>query len=72
MELVQQVSTAQVDADHILQGARHEEVLLLQPQFLAAYFVVVWIKHLGDVFRVLLSSTNNTTKPVPDSVHSTV
>ncbi len=39
------------DAQHVLQRTGHEEILLLQPQFLALGLLVVGIQHLGDIFR---------------------
>ena len=39
------------DAQHVLQRAGDEEVLLLQPQLLALDRLVVRIEHLGDVLR---------------------
>ena len=36
-------------ADHVLQRAGDEEVLLLQPQLLARLGLVVGVEHLGDV-----------------------
>ena len=37
-------------AEHVLQGAAHKEVLLLQPQTAALVGAVVGIKHLGEGF----------------------
>ena len=37
------------DAQHVLQGARHKEVLLLQSQFFALNLLIVRIEHLRDV-----------------------
>ena len=37
------------DAQHVLQRARHEEVLLLEPQLLALDLLVVRIQDLGQV-----------------------
>ena len=39
------------DAQHVLQRAGDEEVLLLEPQLLALDLLVVRIEHLGDVLR---------------------
>ena len=38
-------------AHHVLQGTGHEEILLLEPQLLAAQLLVVRIEHLADVLR---------------------
>ena len=38
------------DAQHVLQRARHEEVLLLEPQLLAARLLVVRVEDLGEIF----------------------
>src|SRR5215831_6967947 len=43
-----------MDANHVLQRAAHEEILLLQAQCLALGHLVVRIKHLGDVLRLHL------------------
>ena len=43
-----------VDADHVLERAGHEEVLLLEPQPLAPHHLVVGVEDLGDVLRVHL------------------
>jgi hypothetical protein len=40
---------AQVDAQHVLQRAGDEEVLLLEPQLLALDLLVVRVEHLGEV-----------------------
>ena len=39
------------DAHHVLQGTGNEEILLLQPELLAADVLVVGIENLGQVFR---------------------
>ena len=51
-ETLDAFGTLQVDADHVLQRARHEEVLLLQPQAFACRRLVVRIQHLGQIFRI--------------------
>lgn len=38
-------------AQHVPQRARHEEVLLLEAQFLALLRFVIGVKHLGQVLR---------------------
>jgi len=38
-----------VNAHHVLERARHEEVLLLEPQDLAGLGLVVRVEHLGEV-----------------------
>jgi hypothetical protein len=43
-----------VDPDHVLQRARHEEVLLLEAQPLAPHELVVRVEDLGDVLGVHL------------------
>ncbi len=43
-----------VDADHVLQRAGHEEVLLLEAKPLAPQHLVVRVEDLGDVLRVHL------------------
>ena len=42
------------DAEHVLQGAGHEEDLLAEPQALALLHLVVGIEHLGEGFRLHL------------------
>ena len=37
-------------ADHVLQGAAHKEVLLLEPQAAALVGAVIGIEHLGEGF----------------------
>ena len=49
MELVHGQLLCAQDAQHVLQGARHEEILLFEPQFLAAQLVIVRIEHLAQV-----------------------
>src|SRR5262245_46703840 len=44
-----------MDAHHVLQRARHEEVLLLQTQALAGGRLVVRIQHLAQILRVDLA-----------------
>jgi len=49
MELIERPAQPQVNADHILQRAGHEEKLLLEPQLLALEVLVVRVQYLGDV-----------------------
>ncbi len=51
VKLVERLPTHQVQADHVLEGARHEEVLLRETQRLADVRLVVRIEHLRDRFR---------------------
>ena len=44
-------------AQHVLQGAAHEEVLLLQAQPTSFIGAVVGVKHLGEVSLPTFSST---------------
>ena len=36
---------------HVLERARYEKILLLEPELLAAGLLVVWIEHFTQVFR---------------------
>ena len=47
-------------SDDVLQGGGHQEVLLLQAQFLALEEVVVGVEHSGDVLGIV---------PVNDSIN---
>ena len=40
-----------MQADHVLQRAGDEEILLRQPQSLARFGLVIRIEHFGDGFR---------------------
>ena len=51
VEMVQRFFALEVDANEVAQGARDEEVLLLQAQLLADGRLVVRVKNLGDGFR---------------------
>ncbi len=42
--------------DHVLQAGRSQEILLAQPQFLAAFGGVVGVEDHGDVFRHVLGA----------------
>ena len=51
VESLQRNLLAAHDANHVLQGTRDEEVLLLEPQFLALDGLVVGIENLGEILR---------------------
>ena len=50
-KLIERQTLTTHDAQHVLQRARDEEVLLLEPELLALQGLVVRIEHLGQVFR---------------------
>ena len=51
VEVVEPAALQQVDANHVLQRARDEEILLLQSQLLAGLRLVVRVEHLRDRLR---------------------
>ena len=54
VELVERPFQQQMDANHVLQRAAHEEELLLEAEGLALDDLVVRVEHLGDVLRMHL------------------
>ena len=48
VELVERLPAQQVQPDHVLEGARHEKVLLLEAELLAGLRLVVRVEHLRD------------------------
>ena len=51
VERLERPAQEQVQPDHVLQRAAHEEILLLQPQDLALRDLIVRVEHLRDVLR---------------------
>ena len=41
----------QIQANHVLERARYEKILLLQPELASLNRLVIRIKHLRDIFR---------------------
>ncbi len=52
MEAFQRQALAFAQAQHVLDRAGHEEILLLQAQLLALHLLVVGVEDFGNVFRI--------------------
>jgi hypothetical protein len=52
VERLERIAQPQMNPEHVLQRARDEEVLLLQPKLLALLQPVVRIQHFREVLRL--------------------